>query len=158
MSCKLQVNELGKLKNPYPFAQTIYNNFKHLACIPQLQHSMEEIVRLLSDDSFFGFTVINSCSNNIVGYLIGELKNLDDGRYVCYISYIYVAQKFRNLKVGSYLIDKVKKLCSDSGIQFLLLTCDSNDERVYTFYKTKGFVQDPIIPGVASHTVLVYYL
>ena len=161
MSCKLLINELEPLKDPKPFANTIYNNFKYLASVPQLQHSIGEITRLLTDPNFFGITATTNCTNNtnkIVGYLVGKLENLDDGRYVCYISYIYVAQKYRNLKVGSYMINRIIQMCANKGIQFLMLTCDTTDEKVYKFYLKRGFVKDPIIPGIGPHTVFVKYL
>ena len=75
-------------------AKTIYNNFIYLKDIPQLEHNIQTITDLLSnpDNKFFFLYQENS----LIGYLIAELKTLNDGRFVCYVDYIYIAPRSQN--------------------------------------------------------------
>ena len=83
--------------------------------------------------------------SNIIGYLIGNTKYLDDKRYAYYISYFYVIEKHRNKKLGSILIQKAIKKCHGLGINFILLSCDKKNPRVNRFYRKHQFVLDPIL-------------
>lgn len=152
----LTVKNVTHLQNPNSLVNTIYNNFIYLANTPQLQHNKQEILRLLTDENLFGLLVFNK--DKLVGYLIGETKTLADGRYVYYISYVYVAKEYRKHKIGTQLLQILIKKCHELGVQFILLTCDIKDEMAYKFYLKNKFVDDPILKSNNQHKILIKYL
>jgi GNAT superfamily N-acetyltransferase len=146
--------EVRKIKDPLPFADTIYKNFIHLAKTEQLGHSKEEIMKLLTNENFIGFLVYDQ-DKKIIAYLIGEVKNLNDSRVVYYITYVFVCSKFRGKKLGSQLLDILISKCKEWGVKFILLTCDKYDKKVYHFYIKRGFSKDPILGNDSRHQVLL---
>lgn len=152
----LTVKEVKRLKNPNSLADTIYNNFIYLSDVPQLQHNKQEISRLLTCDEMDGLLVFHE--NKLIAYLIGEIKVIQDGRYVYYISYVYVTPNFRKHKIGTKLLYLIENKCSKMGVKFILLTCDSNDKPAFNFYLKNRFVHDPVLKSNTSHQVLIKYL
>ncbi len=153
---KLVVKGLRQMVYPENFVNTIYQNFIYLANNPNLQHNKREIQRLLTDENMIGYIVCDD--KHVVAYLIGEIKNLNDGRIVFYISYIFVAPKYRVQKIGSYLLRKVIVDAQNKGLKFVLLTCDVFNEKLFNFYRKFGFRQDPLLKNDQQHDVLVIYL
>ena len=78
------------------FADTIYNNFLNLKTHISLVHNITKISKLLTSDHLIGYTV--EMDNKIIGYLIGELMAIPDGRIVYYISYFYTSSKYLKYK------------------------------------------------------------
>ena len=82
----------------------------------------------------------------ILGYLLGYYIILNDGRHVFYISYIFVSHFMRNKHIGSNLIDLCishsKKISFITGI---LLTCNTFDKKLLSFYKNKHFFLDSFL-------------
>jgi len=137
---------------------TIYKNFADISNQDGAIHTPQEISKLLKSSDFIGLFVYTE-EKTIAGYLIGELKRLDDGRYVYYISYIYVANKYRNNKIGTYLMDLLIKKCKTIwGINFIVLTCDTKDPKIVKFYQNFGFIPDPVIRTMRRHDVMTLYL
>lgn len=149
--------ETKNIKNPDKMAMVIYKNFGYLKNFPELSHNPEEIKRLLTGNQSHCLFIYNE-SNEIIAYLIGEHKKLNDGRLVYYISYIYVSSKYRKKGLGSDLVDKVIKRCENMGINFIILTCDIQDENAYNFYRKLGFVDDPVLGSASKHRVLTLFL
>jgi GNAT superfamily N-acetyltransferase len=120
-------------------------------------HSKNEILRsLTSDDTFCYFLYDNK---KLIGYLTGEYKTLNDNRYVFYVSYFYICSSYRNKQLGSKLMKLLINKCTREGTKFILLTCDTFDNKVVQFYKKLGFVQDPILGDENKrHNVFVLYL
>jgi ribosomal protein S18 acetylase RimI-like enzyme len=137
---KLIVKGLRPMIHPENFANTIYANFIYLANSPDLMHTKQEIQRLLTDENMIGYII--SDNNHIIAYLIGEIKHLNDGRIVFYISYIFVAPKYRSQKLGTYLLKKVIQRSQEKGIKFIILTCDS---KLLSYYDKFGFQYDPVL-------------
>jgi ribosomal protein S18 acetylase RimI-like enzyme len=154
---KVSIKEINQMRTGIiQFADTIYNNFIHLSSKPQLQHNRQELRRLLSSHNTTSYVAY--MDKTIIGYLVGETKKLNDGRFVFYISYLYVGQKYRGLKLGSKLMDLVLKKCKKEGIQFVTLTCDIDDKKVIEFYERMGFMPDPILRNHSKHEVFTLYL
>ena len=83
------------------FINLIYQQFSYLTD-PKLNHNLGEISRLINNNrDFLGILVYHD--NILIAYLVGEFKKLDDnqdGRLVYYITYMYVAPKYRNKKIN----------------------------------------------------------
>ena len=97
-------------------------------------------------------------NNSIIAYLVGEMKDLNDGRRCYYISYLYVGEKYRGKKIGTKLMNLIIEKCKVNRIKYLLLTCDTNDKPVFEFYEKLGFVPDTILRNYGRHEVMTLFL
>lgn len=141
-------------KNPNigNLAQTIYNNFFELARYPILKHNKYEIHRLLTSPNLIMFAIYNG--NNMIAYLIGEIMKLNDGRNVLYISYLYVSSKYRNVGLGSALLNKAIVRASLLNANTVILIVDTEDQKNVDFYMKRGFVYDPYLRRYDKYDVL----
>lgn len=149
------------------FTQIIYSNFIELTEYSYVKHTIKDIRELLSSEQLFGYIVKyiphtnlqNSVnSEKIIAYLFGETSVMPDGRNAYYLSYIFVAQKYRHLKIGSQLLSKLIKHCQNLGLTFIVLTCDMSDTKLVEFYEKFGFVLDPNLRRNKKHDVMCLYL
>lgn len=150
--------EIKKLRNPQHFAQMVYRNFEYLKEDPVLKHTVVEIQQLLSSNDGVLFVVYDP-QGALVAYLLGEIMTLQDNRMVFYVSYVFVSQKHRGRRIGSQLIERMIQKCQQIGLNFVVLTCDTMDHKVYEYYLKMGFVDDPILgQNKSRHRVMVKYL
>lgn len=138
------------------FVGTIYNNFIELSDYPQLKHTAIDIHKLLTSTNLIMYTV--SKNNIMIAYCVGELMKLDDGRYVLYISYIYVGSRYRRNGLGSVLINKMIDYAKFKGMDALMLICNTEDIRVMNFYFDKGFAYDQYLRRYDKYDVLTLNL
>jgi len=134
------------------FIDLVYNHFIELANFVDLKHSKQEITRLLRSTNFRGYLVYNG--SKIIGYLLGEIMILVDGRKVFYISYMFVAPSFRKKGIASQLMEYSRTLANNSRFDGVLLTVDSDNQKVYEFYLKRGFMPDMTLRRYAQHEVL----
>ena len=153
---KIKCVETNKIKNPELLASVVFNNFIYLTHFPELQHTKKDIVKILITDSCLCYLLYDE--NKLIGYLIGDFRNLPDNRYAFYVSYVYISDKYRNRKLGSELMQYLIKRCNDVGTKFIVLTCDTNDQKVVNFYTKMGFVIDSSLGGNKRHNVYCLYL
>ncbi len=71
---------------------------------------------------------------------------------------MYVGKNFRGKKIGSQLMNLAINRCKLTGINFVVLTCDTKDKKVYSFYERMGFMPDPLLRNFGRHEVLTLYL
>lgn len=153
---KINVYEVRRIKHPEILTDVIHQNFIYLTKFPELMHTKNDIFKLLTDDNNIIYLVYNN--KNLIGYLVGEMKNVSN-RYVFYISYIYVMEKYRNKKIGSYLMNKAINYCHQNGIKFIILTCDTYDKKIIEFYTKKyKFIKDPELATNNRHEVFCLYI
>lgn len=139
-------------ENSKKLIEMIYFNFVELADYPELKHTPLEIKRLVtSQKSKIMFIIVKG---KIAAYLIGEVVELVDGRRVFYISYIFTSKLFRKRGFASKLIEYVENLTKQFSYDGILLTCDTENEEVYNFYLTKGFMPDLVLRQYKKHDVL----
>ena len=138
--------------NFFCFAKTVYNNFKYLERYSNLKHNMTEIIRIIkSPNSIIIFKINNK---KIVGYVLGEIIKLNDGRNIFYITYIFTSRQFRLQGIASELLNVVFKIVSDKGLDCVMLTYDSDDVHLKNFYEKKGFMPDVILRTYDKFEVL----
>lgn len=134
------------------FVNIVYNNFKNLAKYPELKHTKPDIRELLKSPNMKGYIVRED--KKILGYLLGDVNLLADGRKVFYISYIYIAQTFRNKKLGSKLLELVINNSRTLNFDGVMLICDTEDQPVFEFYQKRGFMPDLILRRYDRYDVL----
>lgn len=155
-----EVYSFNDKQNILLFTKIIYNNFINLINFPYVKHSIKDIQLLLSSENMFGY-IVNMNYNKekkIIAYLFGEISTIPDGRHAYYLSYIYVAPKYRHLKIGSFLIKKIIDKCKYDGIPFIVLTCDCENQQLINFYKKFGFVFDSNLKKNKRHDVMCLYI
>ena len=141
-----------KLEESQNLVNMIYYNFENLAEYEELMHNKAEIRRLVTDPhSKIIFILVN---NRIAAYLVGEIKDLNDGRRVFYISYIYTAEKFRKQGFASQLLKYVETITKKFKYDGIMLTNDVEDEDVHNFYLMRGFMPDLILRRYNKFDVL----
>jgi len=150
---KFIIKEIHNIKNPDILVDIIYKNFEYLNEQENLNHNIDEIKRLVTNKDFIGLFVYTT-TGKIIAYLVGEKKNLNDGRYVYYITYLFVSPKYRNKKIGSQILKNLENKCKSWGIFYILLTCDVYNKKNYNFYVTKGYLADPILKNNTRHEIL----
>ena len=153
---KIKCVETNKIKNPELLAKVVFNNFIYLTNFPELQHTKKEIVNILKLDSCLCYLLYDDAK--LIGYLIGDFRTFPDTKYGFYVSYVYISDKYRNRKLGSELMNHLIVRCKNVNTKFIVLTCDTNDQKVVNFYKKLGFVVDTNLGGNKRHNVYCLYL
>ena len=97
-------------------------------------------------------------AGTIVGYMIGELKDVGDGRYVYFLSYFYIIKKYRGSGLGSKMMLNMISYIKSINVKFIMLISSIFSD-AFRLYGKLGFVPDPIIKiNNSSYTVLIYYV
>lgn len=162
---KIIISETNKILNVNWFSDTIFKNFIYLSKVKELQHTKQDIVKLLLSKQLLCYLIYHNIYNKLmekynkvlIGYLIGDFRTLNDGRSVYYISYLFISGIYRNKKIGTLVMKLLFKKCKYLGIKFILLTCDSSNKKIVDFYKKMGFIKDPLL-GNSSLKYNVYCL
>jgi ribosomal protein S18 acetylase RimI-like enzyme len=134
------------------FENVVYNNFIHLAQDPDLKHTVQEIHRIFTCDGLQLYLCI--LNKKIVAYLLGEIMTLNDKRNVLYITYIFTAPKYRNKGIASMLLNKAEEIAKLKDLHGILLTCDTEDKKVYDLYIKRGFMLDFHLRRYTKYDVL----
>jgi len=125
----------------HTFSVLVFRHFIHLAYHPQLKHNIREINKLLKNKRFIGIFAYNE-KNKIIGYMLGSVDRLSDGRVSFFINYLYVCKKYRKNGIASEMIKLIKIKCNEINVRYILLTCDTSDKKVYNFYLMRQFMPD----------------
>jgi ribosomal protein S18 acetylase RimI-like enzyme len=153
---KITYIKVKKINNPNLLADIVFNNFIYLKNIENLGHNKEEIIKTLNLPNNLDYLVY--IDNKLIGYLIGDFRNLNSGRLIYYISYIYISKSYRGHKIGSQLLDLIINICKTKKIKYIVLTCDSEDNKIVRFYERYGFKVDEELDNNSRHNVYSLYL
>jgi ribosomal protein S18 acetylase RimI-like enzyme len=149
--------EISSLSNVDAFVNIIFLNFPELIQIEKLKHTKEQIKKLLTSNKMNGFLVYNK-KGVLIAYIIGELINLNDRRTTFYISYLYVANKYRKKGIAKKLMSLIVSKCRKIGIRNITLTVDTDNKSIYDFYLKWGFMPDQILRTYDKYDVLTLNL
>jgi GNAT superfamily N-acetyltransferase len=130
----------------------LYNNFIDLATYKELSHNKQELTRLVTDEKAkIIFLMINK---KIAAYLVGEEKDLADGRRVFYISYLYTAKQFRGKGLATKLLNYVEEFAKKANYNGVLLTYDTEDDTSKSFYENRGYMHDFVLRNYGKFDVI----
>lgn len=118
----------------------IYNNFIYLEPESKLNHNSKAIFDILNDKGVVLFLFMNS--NKVGAYLLGQTMTLEDGRFILYISYIYVSKFLRTKGVGSLLLKKAEQYVYTKKCDGIMLIYDTRRKELKQFYDKHGFMLD----------------
>lgn len=130
----------------------IYRNFEHLCSWKRLNHSNNEIDRLLTSPNTTLFLYI--LNNSIIGYVLTETININD-KNVLFINYIYVIAKYRRNGIGNDLMNSVINHAASKKLKRIVLVTDINTN-AYKWYRRLGFKHDKDINNPSEQHVAMY--
>ena len=152
----MKLQRIEQVKNIDRLAKIIYINFMDLQNQPDINFTIEDITSTLSSSNFLGWLLIND-DGTILGYMIGEIKELNDGRNVYFLSYFYIIKKYRGKGLGFKLMMNMIYYIKSINIKFIMLISSIYTD-AFRLYSKLGFVPDPIIKiNNSSYTVLTFY-
>jgi len=139
----MKFQQFKKLDNINRLAKIIFLNFIKLMDQPNIEFSIEAIERLLASNNLVGWFLLDN-NDKIIGYLVGEIQRLQDGRLVYFISYFYISKNYRGKGLGKIMLLRCLKFIKDNNIPFTMLITE-RDTVGYNLYKKIGFQNDTLI-------------
>jgi GNAT superfamily N-acetyltransferase len=138
---------------------TVYNNFAYLVNYNELNHSRSNIKKLFDEPTFYGLLLYDDNNNILIGYLIGKIDEMGDGKRVFFISYIYIGSAYRSHGYGNILLKRLKTVVKNIiGLNFIALCCVKDNILAHKFYYKNGFKIDTIYSFMNQVNVLLLYL
>lgn len=152
----MKLEKFTVLTNIDKLSKIIFFNFIELQNQPDIQFSVKDISDSLASENVLGWFLLDN-DNKIVGYLIGNIKDINDGRVVYYIGYFYIIQKYRNYGLGKKMLLTALDYVTTINIKFVMLM-SKKDSKAYEMYRKYGFMIDPLIKlNNRNYNVLLYY-
>ena len=153
----MKIQRFNRINNINRLSKIIFLNFIELQKEPDIVFNINDIVSTLSSNNLLGWFLLND-NGKIIGYIIGELKDLTDGRYVYYISYLYLIQEYRSKGLGYKMMLLCIEYIKSINVQFIMLISNVHS-KAFNLYKNLGFGFDPIIKiNNPNYAVLLYYV
>ena len=132
--------------------EIIYRNFEELSKLPKLNHSRNDIARLLtSPDTIIIISVLNKL---IVGYLVAEFTIVNNKKLM-HIHYIFTMPVRRKSGIATYMLNLIQKYAMEEGSDALSLTFDTYNKKLERFYYNNYFRYDIGLRSYQRHDMLV---
>lgn len=152
----MKIQKFNQIENIDRLAKIIFFNFIELENEPDIVFNINDIISTLNSNNLLGWFLMND-DGKIIGYIIGELKELTDGRYVYYISYFYLIHKYRSMGLGNKMMLVCLNYISSINVPFIMLISNVHSN-AFKLYKKLGFGFDPIIKiNNPNYAVLLLY-
>jgi ribosomal protein S18 acetylase RimI-like enzyme len=152
----MKIQKFNQIENIDRLAKIIFFNFIELEKEPDIVFNINDITSTLKSNNLLGWFLLDN-NGKIIGYIIGELKELTDGRYVYYISYFYLIQKYRSMGLGYKMMLICLEYISSINVPFIMLISNVHSN-AFRLYKKLGFGFDPIIKiNNPNYSVLLLY-
>lgn len=152
----MKIQRFDKITNISRLAKIIFFNFIDLQKESDIIFNINDITSTLSSNSLLGWFLLDD-NGKIIGYIIGELKDLSDGRYVYYISYFYLIQQYRSKGLGYKMMLMCIEYIKSINVQYIMLISNIHS-KAFKLYESIGFNYDPIIKiNNPNYVVLLYY-
>lgn len=152
----MKIQKFNQIENIDRLAKIIFFNFIELENEKDIVFNIDDITSTISSNNLLGWFLMDD-NNKIIGYIIGELKELTDGRYVYYISYFYLIHKYRSMGLGYKMMLVCLNYISSINVPFIMLISNIHSN-AFKLYKKMGFGFDPIIKiNNPNYAVLLLY-
>lgn len=152
----MKIQRFERISNISRLAKIVFFNFIELQKENDVVFNINDITSTLSSKSLLGWFLIDD-NGKIIGYIIGELKDLTDGRYVYYISYFYLIKEYRSKGLGYKMMLICIEYIKSINVQFIMLLSNINTN-AFKLYRNLGFGFDPLIKiNNPDFVVLLYY-
>lgn len=152
----MKIQKFNQIENIDRLAKIIFFNFIELENEPDIVFNINDITSTLRSNNLLGWFLLDD-KGSIIGYIVGELKELTDGRYVYYISYFYLIHKYRSMGLGYKMMLVCLEYISSINVPFIMLISNVYSN-AFKLYKKLGFGFDPIIKiNNPNYAVLLLY-
>lgn len=152
----MRIVKFNQIENIQRLAKIIFFNFIQLQNEPGIVFNIDDIVSTLSSNNLLGWFLLDN-DGKIIGYIVGELKELTDGRFVYYISYFYLINKYRSQGLGYKMMLICLEYIQSINVPFIMLISNVHS-KAFKLYKNLGFGFDPIIKiNNPNYAVLLLY-
>lgn len=152
----MKIQRFEQITNVSRLAKIIFFNFIELQNETDIVFNINDITTTLQSSSLLGWFLLDD-NGKIIGYIIGELKDLTDGRYVYYISYFYLIQQYRSKGLGYKMMLMCIEYIKSINVQYIMLLSNTHSN-AFKLYKSLGFGFDPLIKvNNPNYVVLLYY-
>lgn len=152
----MKIERFTQLKNIDRLAKIIFINFMELQNQQDIEFSYDSIKEILASPALIGWFLMDN-NNKIIGYLIGTINDLADGRQVYFIHYFYIVQKYRKFGIGTKMLLMAIDHITNINIKFVMLISKIKSIG-WNLYLKYGFLDDPIIKlNNNDYRTLVYY-
>lgn len=152
----MKIQKFNQIDNIDRLAKIIFFNFIELENESDIVFNINDIISTLKSNNLLGWFLLDDIGI-IIGYIIGELKELTDGRYVYYISYFYLIHKYRSLGYGFKMMLNCLNYITSINVPFIMLISNIHSN-AFKLYKKLGFGFDPIIKiNNPNYAVLLLY-
>jgi ribosomal protein S18 acetylase RimI-like enzyme len=152
----MKIQKFNQIENIDRLAKIIFFNFIELQNEQDIVFNIDDIISTLQSNNLLGWFLLDDYGK-IIGYIVGELKELTDGRYVYYISYFYLIHKYRSLGLGYKMMLVCLDYISSINVPFIMLISNVHSN-AFKLYKKLGFAFDPIIKiNNPNYVVLLLY-
>jgi len=139
----MRIQLFNQVKNIDRLAKIIFLNFIELENEPDIVFNIDDISSTLKSTGLLGWFLLDN-NGKIIGYIVGEMKELTDGRYVYYISYFYLINKYRSQGLGYKMMLECIQYIKSINVPFIMLI-SSIHSKAFRLYKQLGFGFDPLI-------------
>ena len=139
----MKLQRFNDLNNINKLSKIIFLNFFDLQYEDNIDFSVESISNILDSSALIGWFLLDN-DNKIIGYLIGKTQGLNDGRFVYYISYFYIVNKYRNKGLGTIMLLTCMEYIKNQNISNIMLIT-KNNSNAHKLYSKLGFDIDPVI-------------
>ena len=152
----MKIQRFDRITNISRLAKIIFFNFIELQNESDIVFNINDIISTLSSNSLLGWFLLDN-NGKIIGYIVGELKELTDGRYVYYISYFYLIQQYRSKGLGYKMMLMCIEYIKSINVQYIMLISNIQSN-AFKLYQRIGFGFDPLIKiNNPNYVVLLYY-
>ena len=142
-----------EIKNVDKLANIIFLHFIEYADMNISLFSFNMIKYNLSHKNLLGWFLLDN-DDNIVGYILGNVKTLVDGRTVYFISYLYIIEKYQNYGLSTQLLEIALEYIKTQNVPFVMTLCN---KEILNKYKLLGFIEDPIEKLDNPNFIIVTY-
>ena len=139
----MKIQRFNSLSNINRLAKIIFLNFFNLQYEKNIEFSIESIIDILSSSALTGWFLLDN-DDKIIGYLIGKTQGLQDGRFVYFISYLYIVNKYRKRGLATRMLLTCMEYVKDNNISNIMLIT-KNNSNAHRLYSKLGFDIDPLI-------------
>ena len=139
----MKLQKTIELINVELLSKIIFINFLYLENEKNISFTQKSILDTLNSSSLISWFLLDD-NNNTIGYLIGSIQRINDGRLVYYISYFYIIEEYQNKGYGNSMMLECIKEIKNQNIKFIMLISKKNSP-AESLYRRMGFIPDPIM-------------
>lgn len=112
----------------------------HLSCDWPYADGKEHFRMMINGEA--GVCYVAEIDENIVGYLVGSMKEIPSYRPVpvAEVENIFVKPDYRSSGVGKELITAFRAWCMEHGAKRMMVSAYADNDRSINFYKSAGFL------------------